>query len=86
MEVYGTEQSDRVKQRWNREFWAVLFWVFPQRGAVCPCPENISLHLSSSPDFPHFQCFTCKNVLITYKNLNSRFIFFFLFCFRTVLH
>lgn len=27
MEVYGTEQSDRVKQKWNREFWTVLFYV-----------------------------------------------------------
>lgn len=27
MEVYGTEQSERVKQKWNREFWMVPFYV-----------------------------------------------------------
>lgn len=82
MEVYGTERSNRVKQRWNREFWAVLFCgrTFPQRDAVCPCLENISYgsHLSSSHDYPYFQCFTCKNVLIRYKNLNSRYFSFLL--------
>lgn len=30
-------------------------------------------HLSFSRHFPHFQCFTCKNVLIGYKNQNSRY-------------
>lgn len=54
--------------------------TLPQRDAVCPCLENISCgsHLSSSHDFPHFQCFTCKNVLIGYKNQNSRYFSFLL--------
>lgn len=34
--------------------------------------------LSSSHDFPHFQCFTCKNVLIWYKSQNSRYFSFLL--------
>lgn len=42
--------------------------------------ENIShsSHLSSSHNFPHFQCFTCKNVLIRYKSQNSRYFSFLL--------
>lgn len=59
MEVYGTEQSDRVKQRCNREFWAVLFWGFFLREAlsvhvpktfpfISP-PHPISLISSASP-------------------------------------
>lgn len=40
MEVYGTERSDRVERRWNREFWAVLFYggtFFPR--------EMLSVHV-----------------------------------------
>lgn len=49
-----------------------------RRDAVSPCSEkkHFPTALISPPhtrDFPHFQCFTCKNVLIGYKNLNSRY-------------
>lgn len=63
MEVYGTERSDGVKRRSNREFWAVLFsgrTSHPPSERCCPStfgkhfltalisPPRTTSHISSA--------------------------------------
>ncbi len=77
MEVYGTERSERVKQRWDGEFWAVhfvLLELFPRETlsvhvrktfpAALISPPHTTSHLSSASPVRMF--------LIGYKNQNSR--------------
>lgn len=80
MEVYGTDRADRVKRRWNREFWTVRFFcrTFPQRDTVCPALISLShatSHISSASPVRMFLSDTkIKTVGISP------------FCFHTVLH
>jgi len=88
MEVYGTEQGQTEEKQGVLDspvFFVFLFFpseLFPREIlSVHARKKKIShsSHLSSSShDFPHFQCFTCKNVLIRYKNQNSRYFSFLL--------
>ena len=109
MEVYGTERGVKRRwnrEFWAVPVSLQNFFFFffsLRRDAVSPCSEkpktkNIfpwrsSLLLTHTHDFPHFQCFTCKNV--SYRIQKSKqsvlspsffFFFFFFFCFHTVLH
>ena len=76
-----------------------FFFFSLRRDAVSPCSEkpktkNIfpwrsSLLLTHTRDFPHFQCFTCKNVSYRIQKskqsvLSPSFFFFFFFFFASI--